>query len=366
MSRTMTPEREELRDWAIILAGLGLTQEVIGKWVGAPRRTVDYWLEGAKITDNVPFILDKDGVLVSNTGVVVKNLRDGLPPPPKPRLFAGRAESMDFLADESVDIVITSPPYNLGQEKWPMGGNGRTPREAGIGYSEHEDDMTEEEYQGWQVQCLREFYRVAKPGASLFYNHKVRQRDGEIIHPIVWLQGRSSWTLRQEIVWDRLSTHNHSATLFWPQDERIYWMTKGKPNLGDRSVGVPSVWREWRDWREFGKDWKNWRDSWDFRTVWREFGPIPKPNGGHPAPFTPALPRMILSAVGKPGDVILDPFGGGMTTCLVASAMGYHSIGVDKDESYVQIAAKKFGVTYGHSNQEPNGVPIERSLQAVA
>jgi DNA modification methylase len=201
-----------------------------------------------------------------------------------------------------------------------MGGNGRTPRDAGIGYSAHEDDMPEDEYQTWQIQCLNEFYRVAKAGASIFYNHKVRQREGGLIHPIKWLQDTTLWTLRQEIIWDRLSTHNHTSTLFWPQDERIYWMTKGKPNLSEKSVGLPSV--------------------------WREFGPIAKLEGGHPAPFTPALPKMILKAVGKPGDVILDPFGGSMTTCVVASAMGYKSIGIDISEDYVKQAAEYFGVGY--------------------
>lgn len=320
MGRTLTPDRQILKDWAIILAGLGIIHENIARYIGTSKSDVDYWLWKEKIPKPETFILNQDGAVLHNSGIVIKNFHDGLPPNPKPQLFVGRAENLQFLAEESVDVIITSPPYNLGQEKWPMGGNGRTPREAGVGYSEHEDNMPETDYQAWQIQCLKELYRITKPGGSLFYNHKVRQRDGEIIHPVVWIQGTTKWSLRQEIIWDRVSTHNHSATLFWPQDERIYWMTKGKPNLGEQHIGMPSV--------------------------WKEFGPIPKPNGGHPAPFTPALPRMILKAVGKPGDVILDPFGGGMTTCVVASALGYKSIGVDVAEDYVKQAAEYFGVEY--------------------
>jgi modification methylase len=272
-------------------------------------------LEGEKIVADVAFIMAKNGAICHNSGVICHNFRDGLPPNPVPQLFIGKAEDMNFLGDKTVDIIITSPPYNLGQEKWPMGGNGRTPREAGIGYSEYEDNMPEDEYEEWQIKCLKECYRVAKPGASMFYNHKVRQKLGGIIHPILWLQHTTSWNLRQEIIWDRLSTHNHTTTLFWPQDERIYWLKKGKPNLLNKSINLPSV--------------------------WREFGPIPK-NGGHPAPFTPALPKMILKAVGKPGDTILDPFGGSMTTCLVASALGYKSIGVDIAADYVEQARALF------------------------
>lgn len=319
MPRTLTPERQVLKEWAITLAKVGVTQQVIASYLCEDRDCIKEWVKGIrKIPDINYSINDSTGAIVANSGMVVANFREGLPSNPKPQLFVGRAEKMTFLDDTSVNIIITSPPYNLGQEKWPMGGNGRTPRETGIGYSTHEDDMPENQYQDWQQQCLEEFYRVAKQGASLFYNHKIRQRGGSIIHPVSWLQGTTKWLLRQEVIWDRKSTHNHTPALFWPQDERIYWLTKGKPNLGDKSIGLPSI--------------------------WRQFGP--RPNAGHPAPFTPELPKMILRAIGKPGDVILDPFGGSMTTCIVASAMGYKSIGVDISEDYIKKASEVLGVEY--------------------
>ena len=224
---------------------------------------------------------------------------------------------MDFLRAESIDVIITSPPYNLGAESWPMGGESadgmgeRTPREDGIGYK---DSMTEETYQKWQLACLEEMYRVAKRRASLFYNHKVRQRGGSVMHPLQWIS-RSSWTIRQEIIWDRTSTHNHCAQLFWPVDERIYWLTKGNPVLPDRPIGMP--------------------------TVWRFFGPVP--NTWHPAPFCEELPQRCLQAIGRSGIVVLDPFGGSMTTCRVAQKFGYESIGVDMEHSYIDQARTMYG-----------------------
>jgi len=313
VGRTLTPERQKLKYLTIMLAEQ-MTHSAIARFLDVPKGTIDTWLYGLDISKQYVCITKQNGKILHNSGVLLDNFYDGLPPNPTPIFYIGKAEDMSFLKDKEIDIIITSPPYNLGQEKWPMGGNGRTPRESGIGYSDHGDDMPEEEYQQWQIQCLNEFYRVARPGASLFYNHKVRQRGGDIIHPVTWILGTSKWILRQEIIWDRTSTHNHTPTLFWPQDERIYWLTKGKPNLMDKSINVPSV--------------------------WTEFGPIPRTN--HPAPFTPALPKMILKAVGKPGDIILDPFGGSMTTCLVASTMGYKSIGVDISEEYVKKAEEYF------------------------
>jgi len=229
-----------------------------------------------------------------------------------PRLIVGKAECMHEIADGTVDIIITSPPYNLGAQVWHMGGSGRQPRSAGIGY---EDDLAEAAYQGWQIQCLREMYRVSKVGGSLFYNHKVRQSNGGMIHPLDWLRSaKNPWKLRQEIVWDRGSTHNHSATLFWPHDERVYWMTKGKPSL-DRAVSLS--------------------------TIWRFHGPVP--GTWHPAPFPAELPRRCLEAVGMPGQTVLDPFAGSCVVVQVALGNGYEAIGLDVSAQYLRRAARENG-----------------------
>lgn len=220
------------------------------------------------------------------------------------RLIVGDAAALD-LPDESVDVIVTSPPYNLSHEEWPMGGHGRVRREQGIGY---QDDMDDGDYVAWQLVVLAELYRVAKPGASLFYNHKTRTTDGRLWHPMTWLSGVKGWTIRQEIVWDREVTHNHSATLFWPTDERIYWMTKGKPTLYGGSIGMP--------------------------TVWRFHGP--QPHTWHPAPFVEELPRRCLQAVGGSGLVVLDPFAGSCTTLRAAAALGHEAIGVDSCTEYLE------------------------------
>lgn len=229
-------------------------------------------------------------------------------PGPVPLLIVGDAECLG-LPDECVDLIITSPPYNLGNEDW----GGVWERKNGMGYP---DERLEGEYQRWQLRILQELFRVATPGASLFYNIKVRQRKGGFIHPLDWLRRpENPWVLRQELIWDRLSTHCHPETLFWQHDERIFWMTKGEPTLPDHSIGMC--------------------------TVWQFSGP--GPNAPRPGTFPPKLPRRCLKAVGRPGIVVLDPFGGSMTTCAVAQAFGYKSIGVDIDPEYVERAKAEHG-----------------------
>ncbi|WP_323676886.1 DNA methyltransferase [Halorubellus sp. PRR65] len=227
---------------------------------------------------------------------------------PRITLLQGDAGSLP-LDDETVDVIITSPPYNLGHERWAMGW--RSLREEGVGYY---DDRPEDEYQDWQQQVLSECYRVAREGASLFYVHKVRIDGGEVIHPVEWLRSPANpWSVRQEIVWNRKSTHNHEPTLFRPQDARIYWLTKGTPAVPDEGI--------------------------DMDSVWDIYGP--RPDTDHPAPFPEEIPQGCLEAVASDGDVVLDPMGGSMTTCRVASDLGYQSIGVDANRDYIEDAQQK-------------------------
>lgn len=220
-------------------------------------------------------------------------------------------EKLQELEPDSVDLIITSPPYNLGSGSWPMGGAGRSPRYSGIGYADNTDEI---QYQAWQLGVIKGLYRVAKPGASFFYNHKVRQIEGTVIHPLDWLRDESNpWILRQEIVWDRGSTHNHTPTLFDPQDERIYWFTKGTPVISEKGI--------------------------KFGSVLRLHGPVA--NTWHPAPFTEELPRVLIQSVGLPNMVVLDPFAGSCTTLRIALESGCSAVGIDISSEYIKQAIEE-------------------------
>jgi len=298
----------QARDHAATLLGTN------GRYVQDAKKLADEapdLLEGVRAgTLSIPYAMRKLG---EGKAAARAQERRNAPAPTKtntPRLMVGDAAALD-LPTESVDVIITSPPYNLGNESWPMAGHGRERREKGIGY---EDARQDDEYQSWQLCVLDELYRVAKPGASLFYNHKTRTRDGVLLHPMAWLGKVRGWTLRQEIIWDREVTHNHSATLFWPIDERVYWLTKGKPALYGGSIGMP--------------------------TVWRFHGP--QPYTWHPAPFAEELPRRCLLAIGGSELVVLDPFAGSCTTLKVALDMGHRAIGVDCEAAYLDRARVEY------------------------
>lgn len=222
-------------------------------------------------------------------------------------LWHADALDLDFIDDNSVDLVVTSPRYNIGKKT----GKGRK-LWGGVSYGENSDDTPENVYQQEQIDLLNEIWRVVKPGRSLFYNHKVRNRNGQGIHPMQWIL-RSKWIFRQEIIWDRGSTHNFEMSYFWPKNELIFWLTKGQGQvfLTEEGARMGTIWHI------------------QFQTKTK-----------HPAPFPPELPARCIRAASKESELILDPCGGSMTTCKAAKLLKRQSIGVDINREYVVEAIK--------------------------
>jgi len=201
MARTLSPERLRKKEVAIFLAEEGNTYKRIGAALDIPFQTIGNWVKDAPIVRTSCFIMRKNGNISHNDSEVSYNPSDPHPPHPAPRLICAKAEELP-LPDSHVDLIITSPPYNLGDDEWAMGGNismsgkGRVAREKGIDYATHDDAMREESYQDWQLRAFKELYRVAKHGTSFFYNHKVRQTTGTIVHPLDWVRSRSGDSVR--------------------------------------------------------------------------------------------------------------------------------------------------------------------------
>lgn len=213
------------------------------------------------------------------------------------------------LPDGIVDVGVTSPPYNK-QEKhkgWLV---------KNVVYDAYKDAVPEAEYQQNQVDALNEIYRITAPGGSFFYNHKIRWERGEMFHPMDWLR-RTNWTVKQEIIWDRVLAANIRGWRFWQVDERVYWLYK--------PVGSHLI----------GKELKSVDAK--LTSIWRG---VPEGKNPHPAPFPLWLPaRVIIAILGvdNPG-VVLDPYVGSGTTAVAAKLLGHRYIGIDRSEAYIQMA----------------------------
>lgn len=142
------------------------------------------------------------------------------------------------IPDDSIDVNVTSPPYNISQSK-----KQRNRLHNMTGYDGFDDAVPEDEYQRQQIELLNACCRVLKPAGSMFYIHKPRHVDGVEISPHVWIN-RSDCVLYQTIIWNRKSTHNHDFRHQWPIHEYIFHLIapKSKPRLRKSSAKETSIW----------------------------------------------------------------------------------------------------------------------------
>mgnify|MGYP001584268266 FL=1 len=224
------------------------------------------------------------------------------------QLWLGNALRLDMLADDSVDLVVTSPNYNLGK----MRTHNWNPR----WYDQCEDAMPEDEYQNDQILVLKELYRVTKLGGSLALNHKVRHFDYETYHPLTWI-AKTPWYLVQEIIWERPGTVNHFNGRFVDETERVYWLFKGMPSKKNPPY--------------FNKECAEWK------TIWR-IKPENNRDLDHPAPFPVSLPYRCIEAFSRENDLILDPYNGSGSTAMAAKMLKRKFVGVDISEKYLEDA----------------------------
>ena len=215
-------------------------------------------------------------------------------------------ELMKELPSESIDLIITSPPYNLG--KTHHTGNNRFE-----GYKTYEDNMPEEEYQKWQIEVLQECFRILKHDGSLFYNHKNRIRGGVQISPYEWIF-LTDFTIKQEIVWFN-GGQNFDKCRFYPMTERIYWLTKSSKTKMVNTINHHDV---------FGvKEWKPQGTKNEFKRA-----------------FPVELPQDIISCFPN-ANIVLDPFMGSGSTGVACVNTGRKFIGMELDPGYFEIAKNR-------------------------
>lgn len=218
---------------------------------------------------------------------------------------------MKEMPSECLDLVVTSPPYNLKNSTGNGMKDGRGGKWAGAalvnGYSHYDDNMPHEQYAEWQHNCLKEMFRLIKDDGAIFYNHKWRVQDG-------LLQDRQDiirdLPVRQIIIWKRKGGINFNSGYFLPTYEVIYLIPKKNFKLAPKANAFGDVW-------EFKQEMKN----------------------EHPAPFPVALIDRIISSTNA--QTILDPFMGSGTTAVVAMGLKRNYIGIELSPDYCEMAEQR-------------------------
>ena len=243
-------------------------------------------------------------------------------------------EGMKLLPDKTIDIIITSPPYNKAGLNGIKVDSPKNNWKSTIDYGGdiNIDCKPEDEYQRWQIDFLNECERVLRDDGSLFYNHKNRIHKGFIVSPYEWILN-SRLRVRQEITWNRGSSNNLTPCRYIPSNEIIFWLTKSKRVSFIRPVGM-----------------KNKMETWNIGF---------KRNTKHPAPFPLEIPDTILDCIpnNKGDKVVLDPFMGSGTVAISAIKHDFHWLGFELLDEYVHMANNRIKNFYNENYS--NGVAYE-------
>lgn len=261
--------------------------------------------------NRMPAVAVERRILVGGSGRVRKNKEDALAEWRNKIVCGDTLKVMRSMPDGSIDLIVTSPPYNLKNST----GNGMKDGRGGKwsnaallnGYAEHHDCMPHDEYTAWQRECLTEMLRLIPEDGAIFYNHKWRVQGGLLQdrHDIV-----EGFPVRQIIVWRRKGGINFNPGYFLPTYEVVYLIAKPDFKLAPKANAYGDVW-------EFMQDMEN----------------------PHPAPFPVELiERIVSSTYAK---VVLDPFMGSGTTAVAALSKKRDFIGIEVAEGYCEMARKR-------------------------
>lgn len=231
------------------------------------------------------------------------------------------AEVLPMLAE--VDLVFTSPPYNLGTSPGAGGfghygdgqssGGGRAKkwdgvRGAGIEYDEHSDALPYPAYEAWQHEILRGCWDALSNSGAIYYNHKPRVQADTLWTPLALNPGLP---VRQIITWARAGGMGFSEAAYVSMSEWIIVFAKPAFRLKSKGAsGLGDVWRVPQDH-----------------------------NPDHPASFPLSLPAAAIETAAP--KLVLDPFAGSGTTLRAAKDAGVRAIGIEKSERYCEAAVKR-------------------------
>ena len=233
------------------------------------------------------------------------------------RIFCKSSETMSELPDNSVHLMITSPPYNVAKE--------------------YDEDLSLEEYLQFLNRVWRETYRVLVPGGRACINVANLGRKPYIpLHSyIIREMLEIGYLMRGEIIWNKASSASPSTA--WGS-----WLSATNPVLRDIHEYILVFCKE-----TFSRKKENRKNTikkeqfleWT-KSVWT-FPTVSAKKIGHPAPFPEELPYRLIQLYSFENDVILDPFVGSGTTCLAALKAGRKYIGYDNNPEYVELAEKR-------------------------
>jgi site-specific DNA-methyltransferase (adenine-specific) len=234
------------------------------------------------------------------------------------KIFCKSSEGMDELPDNSVHLMVTSPPYNVGKE--------------------YDKGLTLDEYKTLLRNVFKEVYRVLVPGGRACVNIANLGRKPYI--PLdtfaIQIMLDLGFLMRGEIIWDKGSSA--AASTAWGS-----WRSASNPTLRDTHEYI-MIFSKDTFKRPETKGGKSTITKEEFLEWTKSVWSLPAESATrvhHPAPFPIELPFRLIKLYTFEGEVVLDPFIGSGTVAIACLRTNRHYVGYDIEKQYVEIANKR-------------------------
>jgi site-specific DNA-methyltransferase (adenine-specific) len=254
---------------------------------------------------------------LGNTDHSEDYIENTIPPTYLDSIICGSAEKMVELPDNSVHLMITSPPYNVSKE--------------------YDDDLSLDEYLTLLENSFRETFRVLVNGGRACINvaNLGRKPYIPLSDYISKLMIDIGFNMRGEIIWDKAASASSSTA--WGS-----WKSAVNPVLRDIHEYILIFSKG--NYRREKADKKNTIAKEDFlewtKSIWTMNAESAR-RIGHPAPFPIELPYRLIQLYSFENDIILDPFMGSGTTAIASINSKRYYVGYDISEEYVQLSEKR-------------------------
>lgn len=228
--------------------------------------------------------------------------------------------STGLLEDESVDLIVTSPPYNVD-----------------VRYGSFRDDIPYDRYLDFTRRWLERALGVVRVDGRMCLNVPLdKNRGGQqsVYADVVAVAKEVGWRYHSTIVWNEGNISRRTA---WGS-----WLSARAPYVIAPVEVIVVFYRErWRKTSGSGvsdisrDEFVEWTNGlWTFPGESRR-------RVGHPAPFPVELPRRCIKLFSFVGDTVLDPFLGSGTTLVACARLGRRGIGVEIDREYCELAKSR-------------------------
>lgn len=232
-------------------------------------------------------------------------------------LFHGDALNKDSFNKEFIDLIVTSPPYNVG-----------------IDYNSNNDELNYEQYLEFSEKWMKNCYDWSKTQARFCLNIPLDKNKGghrAVGADLTQIAQKVGWKYKTTIIWNEGNISRRTAWGSWKSASApvviapvelivVLYKDEWKKTNGTKISDVT------------GDEFKDWTQG-----VW-VFNGESKKRIGHPAPFPKELPYRCIKLFSYQKDVVFDPFAGSGTTLLVAENLERRAVGLELDDKYCKLA----------------------------